>query len=169
ERGRSHVHAHLAVVFQARRDQAAQRLDAELALRGEAARVHELHEAARAVAALLDLAAVGVEDAVAEIRVGAGRPLHRQHLVAAHAKVAIRERPDLAPGEGKPLLRAVEDDEIVARALHLREPELHALARTMLQMRSTVAASRSGWIGSESTVCAACSEAGSERFPCCAS
>ena len=32
------------------------------------AAVHELHEAARAVAALLHLAAVGVEDAVAEIR-----------------------------------------------------------------------------------------------------
>ncbi len=29
--------------------------------------MHEAHEAARAVAALLDLAAVGVEDAVAEI------------------------------------------------------------------------------------------------------
>jgi hypothetical protein len=43
------------------------RFDADLALVGEALLMDEAHEAARAVAALLDLAAVGVEDAVAEI------------------------------------------------------------------------------------------------------
>ena len=66
--GRAHVHAHLAVGLEARPDRAAQRLDADLALLRQALAVHELHEAARAVAALLDLAAVGVEDAVAEVR-----------------------------------------------------------------------------------------------------
>ena len=49
-------------------------LDADLALGGESALAHEHDEAARAVAALLDLAAVGVEDAVAEVGVrGVGR------------------------------------------------------------------------------------------------
>jgi hypothetical protein len=49
--------------------------------------VHELHEAARTVAALLHLAAIGVEDAVAEVR--GLRFFDDQDLVAAHAKVAV--------------------------------------------------------------------------------
>ena len=49
----------------------------DLRLPGQPAGMHELHEAARAVAALLHLAAVGVEDAVAEVaprRRSAARP-----------------------------------------------------------------------------------------------
>ena len=57
----------------------------------------ELHEAARAVAALLDLAAVGVEDPVAEIGVGARRALDDEDLVAAHAEAAVGEPPAAAP------------------------------------------------------------------------
>src|SRR6185436_14132304 len=83
---RAHVHAHLAVGFQARHDGHAERAHAQLALGGEALAVDELHETARAVAALLDLAAVGVEDAVAEVAVAAAR-LDHQNLVAADAKM----------------------------------------------------------------------------------
>src|SRR2546421_9202153 len=53
--------------LQAWADGAAERLHAQLALGAQALAVHELHEAARTVAALLDLAAVGVEDAVAKV------------------------------------------------------------------------------------------------------
>ena len=52
-------------------------------------------EAARAVAALLDLAAVGVEDAVAEIGVGPCRRLDHQDLIAADAEMAVGEMPQL--------------------------------------------------------------------------
>ena len=55
--------------------------------------MHELDEAARAVAALLDLAAVGIEDAVAEIRARRLRLLDHQDLVAAHAEMAVRNPP----------------------------------------------------------------------------
>ena len=51
--------------------------DANLALVREIAGVHVAHEAARAVAALLHFAAVGVEDAGAEVRTGAARALDR--------------------------------------------------------------------------------------------
>ena len=57
--------------------------------------VHEAHEAARAVAALLDLAAVGVEDAVAEIRFGVLGGFHQQDLVAAHAEMAVGQQAQL--------------------------------------------------------------------------
>ena len=65
-----------------------------LALGREPLVADEDDEAARAVAALLDLAAVGVEDPVAEVRV-ALRALDQQHLVAADAEAAIREPPHL--------------------------------------------------------------------------
>jgi hypothetical protein len=65
------------------------RLDADGALRRQALLVHEAHEAARAVAALLDLAAVGVEDAVAEVGVGPRGFLDDEDLVAADAEMAV--------------------------------------------------------------------------------
>jgi hypothetical protein len=61
--------------------------------------VHEAHEAARAVAALLDLAAVGVEDAVAEIGVVAAGLLDQQDLVAADAEMAVGDAAALLGGE----------------------------------------------------------------------
>ena len=161
-RRRSHVDAHLAVVLQARDDGPAQRLDAQLALRAEALVLDELHEAARAVAALLHLAAVGVEDTVAEIAVPAAR-LDHQDLVAADAEMPVREAPELGAGERERLLRGVDDHEIVSGAVHLGERELHAsAASTRAQIRSTAASSSSGWIGSESTAFAAASDAGSD-------
>jgi hypothetical protein len=87
--------------------------------------VHELHAATRAVAALLHLAAVGVEDTVTKVRAGDARPLQHQDLVAAHAEVAIRDASQLLAGKGKRLLRGVDDDEVVARAVHLGECKLH--------------------------------------------
>jgi hypothetical protein len=124
--------------------------------------VHELHEAARAVAALLDLAAVGVEDAVAEVRVRAARALDHQDLVAADAEVAIGDFADLLSGKRKRLIRAIDDDEVVPRPLHLGEGELHALrdSCTQAKMRSIAASSSSGLMGSESTLFAAASLAG---------
>src|SRR4051812_24152764 len=59
--GLPHIHAHLTVGLELRADDTPQRLYRDLALLAEAVLVHEFHEAARAVAALLDLAAVAVE------------------------------------------------------------------------------------------------------------
>src|SRR5258706_14364404 len=86
----------------------------------------ESQEAARTVAALLDLAAVGVEDAVAEVRVARLRPLDDQDLVAANAEVAVRDFPQLISGQGKSGARAVQHDEVVAGTLHLGEVQAHS-------------------------------------------
>ena len=85
--------------------------------------MHEAHEAARAVAALLDLAAVGVEDAVAEVDVVAGGRLDQQDLVAADAEVAVGDAAALLGGERDGLADAVEHDEVVAEAVHFGEAQ----------------------------------------------
>ena len=120
----AHVDGHLPVRFEPRHDQSARRLHADLALVGQAVVAHEHDEAARAVAALLDLAAVGVEDAVAEVRVTL-RALDDEHLVAAHAEAAVGQRANRVRRQVDTLAHAVDDDEIVAQPLHLGELERH--------------------------------------------
>src|SRR5712692_4679208 len=156
----THIHAHLAVGLEARPDRAAGRLDADLALRGQALGVRKLHDAARAVAALLDLAAVGVEDAVAEIGAAPARPLEHRDLVAADAVVPVSDFSYLSPCQREIASGAINDHKIVPGALHLRERQLHAERKTW-QMRSTAKSSSSGCIGSDSTRAAASSLAGS--------
>ena len=119
----AHVDRDLAVVPEHGHDHPARGLDANLALRREPLVADELDEAARAVAALLDLAAVGVEDPVAEIDVVARRGLDHQHLVAADAEAPVGEPAQLRRRQLQALPHAVEDDEIVAEPLHLGEPE----------------------------------------------
>ena len=110
----AHVDGDLAVGFEPRHDEAARGLDANLALVREPVIAHEHDEAARAVAALLDLAAVGVEDPVAEIGVVAARgsttstwsqptPKRRSASARICAGVSVERR-----------ARRVDDDEVVA-------------------------------------------------------
>jgi hypothetical protein len=95
-------------------------LDTIVSLVGQAARAHEAGEAARAVAALLDLAAVGVEDAVAEVDAGRVGRLDDEDLVGADAEAAVAEAAHLRARRARAARRArscrVEHDEIVARA-----------------------------------------------------
>jgi hypothetical protein len=125
ESRRAHVHGDLPGVLHARHDHAARGLDADLALRGEALVEHEAREAARAVAALLHLAAVRVVDTVAEIVRGIGGLLDHEQLVAADAEMAIGDCPHELGRERHRLAHAVQHDEVVSLALHLGECELH--------------------------------------------
>jgi hypothetical protein len=98
-------------------------LHGDLALVREPLVQDEAREAARAVAALLDLAAVGVVDAIAEVVARIPRGLDDEDLVAAHAEMAIGDAPHRLLIELHALAHAVQDHEIVALALHLGEPE----------------------------------------------
>ena len=85
---------------------------------------HEAHEAARAVAALLDLvAAAAVEDAVAEVDAGRLARLDDEDLVGADAETPVAEAAHLRGGQRERRARRVEHDEVVARALHLGEAQ----------------------------------------------
>jgi hypothetical protein len=83
--------------------------------------MHEAHETARAVAALLDFAAVGIEDAVAEIGVAAGGRFHQQYLVAADTEMAVGDEAQLCRRQFYFLGKGIEHHEIVAQAVHFSE------------------------------------------------
>jgi hypothetical protein len=82
-------------------------------------------ETSRAVPALLDFAAIGVEDAVIKIGLRVARALDLEDLVAADAEMAIRDEPKLLSRERERLFSRVEHDEIVAEAVHLGETYAH--------------------------------------------
>ena len=87
---------------------------------------HELDEAARAIAAMLDLAAVAIEDAVSEIDAFDGGLFDQQQLISADAEMPVRERAHLRGAQVERLRVAVEHDEVVARAVHFGEFQFHA-------------------------------------------
>jgi hypothetical protein len=84
------------------------------------------HEAARAVAALFDLAAIGVENPVTEIDSRLPRRLDQQYLVAADAEMTVGQMAQLFRRQRNLLANAVEDNEIVAQTMHFREFQLHS-------------------------------------------
>jgi len=83
--------------------------------------VHEPHEAARAVAAVLDFAAVGVEDAVAEVGFRVGGGIYDEDLVATDSELAVRERARARRGHLDGLPHAVKHHEVVAGPVHFGE------------------------------------------------
>ncbi len=130
EARRAHVDPHLAVIEQMQLQQAGGGLHPQVALVAEAMVAHIARQAARTVAALADFGAVGVENAVAEVHLRARRGLDQQHLVAAHAETAVGELTQQG-GRGRPQQlvqrrpRGVDDDEVVAEAVHLGEGQIH--------------------------------------------
>jgi hypothetical protein len=85
----------------------------------------EAGEAACPVAALFDLGAVGIEDAVMEIGIGQARRLDQQDLIAADAEAPIGQTSRELGIQVDPLAHGVEDDEVVAQSLHLGEAQFH--------------------------------------------
>ena len=127
--GRAHGDRHISAGLQARLDNAPQSFDADGALGRHPPVVNETHEAPGAVAALLDLAAVTVENAVAKVDSRARRSFDDQDLVATDAETTIGEASQLGRAQIDALSDAVEHDEVIAQALHLGELESMAHRR----------------------------------------
>ena len=89
EHGRAHIDRNAAVGVEAQLDHAAVDLDAHDSLVSQALLVHIAHKAARAVAAVLDLAAIGVVDQVLEVDLGGRRRAHGQDLVGSDTEMAV--------------------------------------------------------------------------------
>ena len=83
--------------------------------------MHEPHEAARAVAAVLDFAAVGVEYAVAEVGFRVGRSIHDEDLVATDPELAMSDRARTFRGHLDGLPHAVQHHEVVTGSVHFGE------------------------------------------------
>ena len=86
----------------------------------------EVGDAAGGVAAGAGLGAVGVVDAHEQVGVGAGRGrFEGDELVAADAGAAVAEGGDARGGEAEGAAAVVEDDEVVAGAVHFHKGDQH--------------------------------------------
>jgi hypothetical protein len=83
--------------------------------------MHIADEAACAVAALLDFAAIGVEDAVIKIGVRLTRTLDLQDLVTADPEMAVGKKTQLFGRKGQRMGERVQNDEVVAQSVHFSE------------------------------------------------
>ena len=117
----AHVGDHAAVGFAAHADAPLHGLERNGFARGVAALEREAADAARAVAALLDLAAVAVEDPVAQRLARSVGGIEEQELVGADSEAPVGETADEIGRERDGLGDGVKDDEVVPRALHLGE------------------------------------------------
>ena len=85
----------------------------------------EAGKAAGAVAALFHLAAIGVEDAVAEIGPRPVGRFHQQYLVAADTEMAVGQLANACCIQRHGLVDPVNHYEIVAKPVHLGEVQFH--------------------------------------------
>ena len=94
-----------------------QRIHVQLRLAAQSAVVEELRRAAHAVSAHLRLAAVAVEDAHHRVAAIAGN--HQDQAVRTDAEAPRAQPPRKGGGVGNFVVNGVDDDEIVADAVHL--------------------------------------------------
>ncbi len=96
--------------------------------------IRKTREAPRAVATHLRLAAIGVK--ITHPKIGAvGRFFEQQNSVGADAAMAIAKACDLAAVEMNVARAIVDQDEIVARAVHFCETQ-HPLSSSILRRKS---------------------------------
>ena len=108
--------------------EAARAVEHQFALRRAFALTQEARDATGPVAALLDLAAIGVEDPVIGSRSRLAGRLEHEGLVEADAREPVGEAAeDLR--RRRTACRGIEDDEVVAESMHLREAHQTILAR----------------------------------------
>ena len=123
----AHVHRHQAVVPDAGAHAAAGAAHDEVAAEFGRACIEQCRDTTRAIAALFDLAAVGIEYSIKHAARRIARRLQHERLIEAHARVPIGEsakRPFIkvsVGGNGG----GVEHQEIVAQALHLQKLDAH--------------------------------------------
>ncbi len=89
------------------------------------AQMQQPDRAARAIAALFGLAAVGVENAVGGGGLAAARRAEHHRLVEADAAIPVGEGAPLRH-RGQRTRRRIEQQEIIAEAVHLGELKRHA-------------------------------------------
>ena len=117
ERGRA-LHS---IIQQRGFDDAGQCFDAQRGFIRQSMIVHKAHKTARAIAALLHFAAVGIEYPVAKIHIGTRRFVDQQNLIAADAEMSIRDITQLRRREIDGLVNRVEHDKVIAQAVHFGE------------------------------------------------
>ena len=82
---------------------------------------HETGEIACAVAALLDFAAVGVENPITEVGLLGRKPFYQQELVEAYAGMAVGPGGNRCRSGVERAADAVDNDKVVTQAVHFSE------------------------------------------------
>ena len=117
----AHVGNHAAVVLALHADSSLHRLKRNRIARSIASLEREAPDAACAVAALLDLISVAVEDAVAKRITFFFRRIKEQKLVRSNAETPVGETAHKFGGHADGLRNAVENNEVIPGALHFGE------------------------------------------------
>ena len=117
----AHIHRNQAVFLQIQHNQPFGRSHLDAAVWAQAFFVHKAGKTARAVAALLHLAAVCIENTVAKLGFGQRRRLHQQQLVETDAPVAVCPFGNRRGSRIKMLADAVDNHKIVAQTVHFGE------------------------------------------------
>jgi hypothetical protein len=94
---------------------------------GESLGSHKACETASAVTTLFDFAAIGVENAVAKLRVRLVRGFHEQQLVTADAQTSVSELTDLLRCQVNRLIDSINHYKIISQTVHFAEFQFHAL------------------------------------------
>src|SRR3546814_12727127 len=97
------------------------RADSDRRLARQPAFSHEARKRARTVAALPDLTAIGIEDAIVEVDIRTRRCLDDENLVAADAETPVTEPCQQRRLRIKTTRSRIDHDKIIAGAMHLGE------------------------------------------------
>ena len=100
---------------------------------------HIACKAAGTVSALLYLVAIGIENSVDKIRLRAGRVLHQKDLIRPNAQASVCHGLQALGGQriGRQSSPRINDDEVVARAMHLGERNARGIAHARIIHRPT--------------------------------
>ncbi len=87
--------------------------------------MHETGEATHTVAALPDLAPIGIENPECEVHARFLACFQHQYLITAHAETAPSDPADLFRAQLERLSRGIEHDEVIAKPVHLGKRDGH--------------------------------------------
>jgi len=80
---------------------------------------------AGAVATLFNFAAIGVVYPITEVDIGRLRFFYHQHLIGTNAEAPVRDELPLRRAEVDLLVDGVDDNKVIAGAMHLGEFDFH--------------------------------------------
>ena len=125
--GRAHVHVNAAVRRHVQGEHAVEGLHAHCVALAQVLVAHIAHKAARAIAAVLYLLAVGVVNGVSKINIRAARRggPDAKYLVRAHTEMPVGQKTVLRSRQTQQPAGFVKHHEIVAGALHFGESDSH--------------------------------------------
>ena len=86
---------------------------------------HKTHETTRAIAAMLDLVAIGVVDDVGKVNTRRAGRTHRQNLVGPDTQVAVTQKSVLRFAQAITGLGLIEHHKVVAGTLHFGKGDSH--------------------------------------------